>query len=93
MEELKNFLADKASKLDQPNNWRVSIVDLMKLVGLDSELSRRIQLANRLGFKGDVGKKYTRMNDCLRKQLMQILAKNGGSVPVELNEYKVSEEK
>ena len=64
-------------------DWRRSIVDLMKLLNLDSSLASRKQLAQELRFSGDVNDSAS-MNVWLHKQVMQKLAENGGKVPAEL---------
>lgn len=61
-------------------NWRTSIVDLMKLLGLDSSLGSRKELAEELGYDGDMGDSAS-MNIWLQTQVMQQLAANGGQVP------------
>jgi len=78
-------LLDLATKNPQKMNWRTSIVDLMKLVGLDSSLENRKQLAAELGYKGDMVDSAT-MNVWLHKQVMQQLAAHGGIVPAELKD-------
>ena len=69
----------RAEKLD----WRKSIVDLMKLVGMDSSLTARKQLATELHFTGDMNDSAS-MNVWLHKQVLIKLAENGGKVPLEL---------
>jgi hypothetical protein len=64
-------------------NWRTSIVDLMKLLGIDSSLSNREELAKELGYTGALGGS-AEMNIWLHKAVMAELAKNGGKVPAEL---------
>jgi len=64
-------------------DWRRSIVDLMKLLKLDSSLKDRKELATELGYKGDMGDSAT-MNVWLHKQVMTKLAEHGGIVPDEL---------
>lgn len=64
-------------------NWRTSIVDLMKLLGLDSSLSARKALASELQYTGDPDDSAT-MNVWLHKRVMIKLAENGGKVPEEL---------
>ena len=76
---LNGLAANNKEKLD----WKRSIVDLMKLLGLDSSLGARKQLATELGYKGDMNDSAT-MNIWLHKQVMQKLAANGGKVPAEL---------
>jgi hypothetical protein len=61
-------------------NWRSSIVDLMKLLGIDSSLSNRESLAKELGYTGDFNGS-AEMNIWLHKATMAELAKNGGLVP------------
>jgi hypothetical protein len=72
---LTKLSAQQKEKLD----WRRSIVDLMKLLKLDSSLSARKELAHELGYKGDTSETAT-MNVWLHKQVMQNLARNGGKV-------------
>jgi hypothetical protein len=66
-------------------NWRTSIVDLMKLIGLDSSLDNRKALATELGYTGDKDGS-AEMNLWLHKAVMQELAKNGGNVPASLKD-------
>ncbi len=76
---LTKFAAQNTEKLD----WRKSIVDLMKLLNLDSSLAARKELADELHYTGDKNDSAT-MNIWLHKQVMQKLAENGGKVPDEL---------
>jgi len=64
-------------------NWRTSIVDLMKLLGLDSSLETRKQLAQELSYGADTSDS-AKMNIWLHRQVMTKLAANGGKVPSEL---------
>ena len=80
VEAVLNGLAQKSS---QKLNWRTSIVDLMKLVGLDSSLEARKALAHELNYSGDTNDSAT-MNIWLHKQVMKKIAENGGKVPDEL---------
>ena len=64
-------------------NWRTSIVDLMKLLGIDSSLANRKELASELGYTGTLDGS-TEMNIWLHKATMRELAANGGKVPAEL---------
>ena len=66
-------------------NWRSSIVDLMKLVGIDSSLDNRKELARELGYTGDLDGS-AEMNIWLHKATMKELARNGGKVPAELTD-------
>lgn len=68
---------------DQKLNWRTSIVDLMKLVGLESSLSERKELADELGYTGDKSDSAA-MNIWLHKQVLKKLQDNGGKVPADL---------
>ena len=81
--DVEQVLNDMASKNPQKLNWRTSIVDLMKLVGMDSSLQERKQLADELGYKGDKSDTAT-MNIWLHKQVMKKLEENGGKVPADL---------
>ena len=76
-------LTDMAAKQPQKLDWRHSIVDLMKLLGLDSGLQARRELAQELGYTGDPGDSAA-MNTWLHKQVMRKLAENGDKVPDEL---------
>jgi hypothetical protein len=78
-EVLEKLNAQSAQKL----NWRTSIVDLMKLVGLDSSLQHRKELATELGYSGDMNDSAA-MNIWLHKAVMRKLADNGGKVPASL---------
>ncbi|WP_292533604.1 DUF3597 domain-containing protein [Methylocystis sp.] len=73
-------LKDKAT---QQLNWKTSIVDLMKLLSMDSSLTARKELAKELHFEGDTGDSAT-MNVWLHKQIMKKLAENGGKLPDDL---------
>ena len=72
-----------AAKSKEKLDWRKSIVDLMKLLNLDSSLSARKELAQELHYTGDMNDSAG-MNIWLHKQVMQKLAENGGKVPDEL---------
>jgi hypothetical protein len=64
-------------------NWRTSIVDLLKLLGLDSSLESRKQLASELSYGEDTSDS-AKMNIWLHRQVMTKLAANGGKVPSDL---------
>ena len=72
-----------AKQNKQKLNWRTSIVDLMKLLDLDSSSAARQHLADELHYQGDK-KDSAKMNVWLHKQVMIKLAQNGGKVPDEL---------
>ena len=78
---LEKAAAAKKEKL----NWRTSIVDLMKVLDLDSSLSARKELAKELGYTGDTNDS-AKMNVWLHKQVMIKLAANGGKVPADLKD-------
>jgi len=65
-----------AAEKGAPSNYKTSIVDLMKLLGLDSSLDNRITLAKELGYTGDTNDSAT-MNIWLHKQVMESLATRG----------------
>jgi 3-oxoacyl-ACP reductase-like protein len=81
--DVEAVLEALAAKNPQKLNWRVSIVDLMKLVGMDSSLAERKELADELGFTGDM-KDSAAMNIWLHKEVLRQLAANGGKVPADL---------
>ena len=72
-----------AEASDEDLDWRKSIVDLMKLLKLDSSLSAQKELATELSYTGDMGDSAS-MNVWLHKQVMTKLAANGGVVPKDL---------
>jgi Domain of unknown function (DUF3597) len=77
------ILDDLAAKSSEDLDWKKSIVDLMKLVGMDSSLSARKELACDLDYKGDTSDSAT-MNMWLHKQVIKKLSENGGKVPADL---------
>ena len=79
------ILRDLSAKNPGPANWRTSIVDLMKLLQLDSDLASRKELAKELGYTGDTADSAS-MNIWLHKQVMAKLAANGGKVPADLKD-------
>ncbi|MGK5035311.1 DUF3597 domain-containing protein [Janthinobacterium sp. LB3P118] len=81
--DVEVVLVDLASKNAETLNWRTSIVDLMKLLQLDSSLAARKELAQELHFTGDTNDSAS-MNIWLHRQVMIKLAENGGKVPEEL---------
>jgi hypothetical protein len=76
---MDGLAAQSSERLD----WRRSIVDLMKLINLDSSLAARKELAQELNYTGDMNDSAS-MNIWLHKQVMTKLAENGGKVPDEL---------
>ncbi|MGZ5432456.1 MAG: DUF3597 domain-containing protein [Thermoanaerobaculia bacterium] len=77
------ILDGMAAKSKEKLDWKHSIVDLMKLVGMDSSLSARKELAADLHYTGDTGDS-AKMNMWLHKEVMRKLAENGGKVPADL---------
>ncbi|MBE7376771.1 DUF3597 domain-containing protein [Pseudomonas lopnurensis] len=65
-------------------NWRTSIVDLLKLLGLDSSLESRRQLATELGCPAEQMADSAQMNMWLHRAVMKKLAEHGGTIPPEL---------
>jgi len=78
--KLEALAASHAEKL----NWKTSIVDLMKLLGLDSSFSERKALATELGCPADKMGDSAQMNMWLHKTVLKKLAENGGNIPKEL---------
>ena len=72
-----NTLAGTNSGLD----WKVSIVDLLKLLGIDSSLNARKELATELGCPADLMGDSAKMNTWLHKTVLQKIAENGGNIP------------
>ncbi|NGM88682.1 DUF3597 domain-containing protein [Parapusillimonas sp. SGNA-6] len=81
--DVEAILSDLQSKSHERLNWRTSIVDLMKLLGLDSSLGARKELAKELNYTGSM-EDSAAMNMWLHKQVMRKLAENGGKLPEEL---------
>ncbi|MBI3161881.1 MAG: DUF3597 domain-containing protein [Chloroflexi bacterium] len=68
----------KGSELD----WKVSIVDMLKILGIDSSKDSRIELAKELGCPDDlIGGDYSKMNVWLHKEVLKRVAQNGGNIP------------
>jgi 3-oxoacyl-ACP reductase-like protein len=81
--DVTSILDGLAAKNPEKLDWRRSIVDLMKLVGMDSSLSARKELAKELNYQGDTGDSAA-MNVWLHKEVIVRIAANGGKVPAEL---------
>lgn len=77
---LAKLAAAHAEKL----NWKTSIVDLLKLLGLDSSLAVRKELATELGCPAEKMGDSAQMNMWLHKTVLQKLAANGGNIPADL---------
>jgi len=78
--QLEKMAASNPQKL----NWKVSIVDLLKLLGLESSLAARKELATELGCPSDKMGDSAQMNMWLHKTVLRKLADNGGNIPKEL---------
>ena len=78
--DVEAVLTRLATQNQEKLDWRKSIVDLMKLLNLDSGLSARKELAKELHYTGDTNDSAA-MNIWLHKQVMIKLAENGGKVP------------
>jgi Domain of unknown function (DUF3597) len=78
--KLESLAASNPQKL----NWKTSIVDLLKLLNLDSSLESRKELATELGCPKDKMGDSAQMNMWLHKTVLQKLADNGGNIPKEL---------
>jgi len=78
--QLEKLAASNSQKL----NWKVSIVDLLKLLGLESSLADRKELAVELGCPPEKMGDSAQMNMWLHKTVLQKLAENGGNIPKEL---------
>ena len=83
MVDVTAILNDLAKKNPEKLDWKRSIVDLMKLVGMDSSFAARKQLAEELHYTGDRNDSAS-MNIWLHKEVLRKLAENGGKVPQEL---------
>ena len=84
--DVGQVLQSKLAEKGNPDlNWRTSIVDLMKLLDIDSSLDNRKQLAEELGYTGERDGS-AEMNIWLHKEVMRRLAANGGTVPANLTD-------
>jgi 3-oxoacyl-ACP reductase-like protein len=83
--DVAEVLQALAAQNTQKLNWKTSIVDLMKLLDIDSSLQNRKELAQELGYQADMSDSAA-MNLWLHKRVMQELAANGGKVPAELKD-------
>ncbi|MBX3045938.1 MAG: DUF3597 domain-containing protein [Anaerolineales bacterium] len=82
---------DVAAKMDalakanpQELNWKVSIVDLLKLLDIDSSYENRKELAIELGVPTEYLEDSAQMNTWLHKTVLKKIAENGGTVPASL---------
>jgi len=77
-------LEQRAAANPQKLNWRTSIVDLLKLLDIDSSFAARKELATELGCPADLMGDSAKMNMWLHKTVLARIAANGGNVPKEL---------
>jgi hypothetical protein len=77
-------MAALAAKNPQKLNWKESIVDLLKLLGIDSSLAARKELATELGCPPEKMGDSAQMNMWLHKTVLRKIAENGGNIPKEL---------
>ena len=77
-------LEQRAAANPQKLNWRTSIVDLLKLLDIDSSLTARKELATELGCPAELMGDSAKMNVWLHKQVLTRIAANGGKVPANL---------
>ena len=84
--DVEAILVEMEKEHPEDLDWRRSIVDLMKLVGMDSSYGARKELALELGYsQADIDSKGSaEMNMWLHKQVMKKLSENGGKVPSDL---------
>ncbi|RYG58061.1 MAG: DUF3597 domain-containing protein [Alphaproteobacteria bacterium] len=83
--DVEKLLDEKAKNAGEKLNWKTSIVDLMKLLDLDSSLSSRKELAKELNYTGDTNDSAS-MNVWLHRQVMTKVAANGGKLPADLKD-------
>jgi len=83
--DVEAVLNSMAQKNPEKLNWRTSIVDLMKLVGMDSSLTARKELAQELHYTGNTADSAS-MNTWLHKQVMKKIGDNGGKLPADLKD-------
>ncbi|MBB3461427.1 DUF3597 domain-containing protein [Rhizobium sp. BK377] len=81
--DIEQILNAAVKKSGQKLDWRHSIVDLMKALGMDASMAERKELAGELGYTGDTNDS-AKMNTFLHKALMKKLSENGGKVPADL---------
>ncbi len=84
MVDVMSLLTEKAAAHPEKLNWKTSIVDLLKLLGLDSSLAARKELAKELYCPDELMGDSAKMNMWLHKQVLGHIAANGGNIPAEL---------
>ncbi|ARQ02011.1 DUF3597 domain-containing protein [Pseudorhodoplanes sinuspersici] len=83
--DVEKVVSEMAAKKKEKLDWKKSIVDLMKVLDLDSSLKARQELAKELKYTGDMNDS-AKMNIWLHKHVMKKLAENGGKVPADLKD-------
>lgn len=83
--DVEKVVSEMAAKKKEKLDWKKSIVDLMKVLDLDSSLKARQELAKELNYTGDMHDS-AKMNIWLHKHVMKKLAENGGKVPADLKD-------
>lgn len=84
MSEVDVLAKLEAMSVGKDLDWKVSIVDLLKLLELDSSLAARQELADELGCPADQKSDSARMNVWLHKMVLKKIAENGGNIPQDL---------
>lgn len=84
MVDVVALMEQKAAANPQKLNWRTSIVDLLKLLDIDSSLAARKELAKELYCPDELMEDSARMNMWLHKNVLAHIAANGGNIPKEL---------
>ena len=84
--DVEKILDDMNEKNPETLDWRVSIVDLMKVLGLDSSLTARMGLTHELHYDGDTNDS-AKMNIWLHKKMMEMIAANGGKLPDNIGKH------
>ena len=84
MVDVVSKLEAMAAKKGEKSNWKVSIADLLYLLGIDNSLEARKELAVELGCPQDVMADNIKMNTWLHKTVLAKIAENGGNIPPEL---------
>lgn len=84
MVDVMTLLTEKAASHPEKLNWKTSIVDLLKLLGLDSSLAARKELAKELYCPDELMADSAQMNMWLHKNVLGHIAANGGNIPAEL---------
>ncbi len=84
--DVASIMDGLVAKAGQELNWRVSIVDMMKALGLDSSLTARKELAKELHYDGDTSDSAS-MNIWLHKKMMEMIAANGGKLPDNIGKH------